>query len=181
MKLKNILLIGFILIVALTFNGCNFKSTFTPLEDVAIDKKYIPTQCNTYDHEFNIIGKKYSTNENDQITYIIIPLSDLTLTLTRYNEAKTIFNETIRETNKAKIVKDPNTNASKRIEEIIYIERECPTFDYIPEFKAKKLTETFKPSKYITYVLIQLPKFMIELEKSKTYRETYNNGLKTKQ
>ena len=44
-----------------------------------------------------------------------------------------------------------------------------------------KLTETFKPSKYITYVVIQLPKFMIELEKSKTYRETYNNGLKTKQ
>ena len=55
-------------------NGCNFKSIFTPLEDVAIDKKYIPTQCNTYDHEFNIIGKKYSTNENDQITYIIIRL-----------------------------------------------------------------------------------------------------------
>ena len=37
MKLKNILLIGFILITALTFNGCNSKSIFTPLEDVAID------------------------------------------------------------------------------------------------------------------------------------------------
>lgn len=171
--------INIIIVFVLTFilSGCSISSWFTQLEDVAIDKKYITKQCPTYNHEFDIKGKKYSENLDNSTTHAIIRLGDLTNSLESYKMVKTTFNNDIIESNQPKIVIDPNKNAFKRIEKTIFVDRECPSFNYSPEFKAKKLTDKFQAEANTTYVVLPLEPFMYELEKSKTYRETYNTEI----
>src|SRR5574344_425728 len=42
-------------------SGC--ASFFTFYKEIAIDKVYVPKQCPTFDHQFEIPGKKYKSND----------------------------------------------------------------------------------------------------------------------
>ncbi len=155
--------------------GC--ASIFTPLKEVAVDKLYVSKQCPTFNHSFDIPGKKYQTNEVSE-TSVVMKLEDLTLALSSNTKARQIFNDSITESNKEIMVKDESVGAdAERVVKRIYVNRECPKYYYSPEFAAKKLLPTFTPEPATTYVVISLEKMVFQVEKHKTEKTTFNKSV----
>ena len=172
MKIKTQL---FMIITAVALSGC--ASIFTPLKEVAVDKLYVQKQCPTFNHSFDIPGKKYQTNEVSE-TSVVMKLEDLTMALSSNTKAREIFNTSITESNKETLVKDESVGIdAERVVKRIYVNRECPKYYYSPEFSAKKLLPAFTPEANTTYVVVSLEKMVFQMEKHKKEKETYNTSV----
>lgn len=160
----------FILTVFLT--GCS--SVFTKFDEVAVDKVYIPKQCPTFVHEFEITGSKFRLGDTSQLNNVLMKLDDLTFSLSANTVARNTFNETIIEENKETFVRD-DSDSENRVEKRIFVNRECPKYYYVPEFSAKKLIDGFIPEDGVIYVVIPLSNMVFEMEKHKKSKQIFNN------
>lgn len=162
-------------LTVVVLSGC--ASVFTPLKEVAVDKLYVQKQCPTFNHSFDIPGKKYQSNDVSE-TSVVMKLEDLTLALSSNTKAREIFNASITESNKETLVKDESVGSdAERVVKRIYVNRECPKYYYVPEFNAKKLTPTFTPASNTTYVVIPLEKMMFQMEKHKKEKDVFNESV----
>lgn len=169
MKSRTLIAVAFSIFL---LSGCS--SFFTFYKEIAIDKVYVPKQCPTFDHQFEIPGKKYKSNDVTETT-LVTRLDDLTISLARNTKAREIFNNTIIESNKETMVKDTSfDNPSERVVKRVYVDRECPKYYYSPEFTAKKLTPTFTPEEGVTYVVITLDNMVFQMEKHKKEKDVFN-------
>ena len=158
--------------MALSLTGC--ASLFTSFKGVVVDKVYVPKQCPTFDHQFEIPGKKYKSNDTEETT-LVTRLDDLTISLARNTKARELFNVAVTESNKETLVRDESIDdPSERVTKRIFVDRECPKYYYSPEFTAKKLTQTFTPEDGVTYVVILLDNMVFQMEKHKKEKEVFN-------
>lgn len=172
MKMKSIIAVG-----AITFLTTGCASIFTSLKEVAVDKLYIQKQCPTFNHQFEIAGKKYKSNDVSE-TSVVMSLDDFTTSLAKNTKARELFNTSVVESNKETLVKDESVeNPSERVVKRIYVDRQCPKYYYSPEFTAKKLTPAFTPVENTTYVVVTLDNMTFQLEKYKTEKDVFNTSV----
>jgi hypothetical protein len=171
--------IGLIVATSMFLGGCSLNSFFTTFDEVAIDKHYVPKQCPTFNHQFEIPAKKFLGYSGDGTTVsVVMKTSDLLVSLETNTRARELFNTLVTEMNKTIIDKDRSNSEHRQIKKI-FINRECPKYTYSPEFKARKLIQSFVPEENVTYVIVSVEKFTFEVEKHKktvmVFNEQINN------
>lgn len=165
-------------LIALFITGC-FPEPNIRTETV-IDRIYVPKECPTYYNDLNIQGSKFSKDKTYNETMVIIELDSLLLTMEQNKMARETFNKFVDESNEHILVPGtPETNNFKRIEKRIFVNRECPSFYYSPEIKAKKLTENTKLDMNTTYVVVTLDNMVTSMEHNKLSRDTFNAHVDT--
>lgn len=175
--MKNIKWMSMLLIAMLVFvGGCSKSTHVTKYDEVAVDTLYEKNQCPCFEHEFEFNGKKYTTNDV-QKTSIVMPLKELTLSLSANTTARETFNETVRKMNKPVLVKDIS-KSPHRVVKKVFIQQKCPSYYYSPAFKAKKLTPSFVPTDNTTFVVIPMDNMMFQLEKHKKTKAIFNDSVK---
>lgn len=172
MFLKGKLLNCILLVFTIFFTGCIFPNT---TEELAIDKLYIPKQCPIYEHEFVFNAKKYNISDkyND---VVLMTLEDMVYSLESYKLAKKTFNTFIDSSNKSYIKKSPIISTN-RVEQTIYLNRVCPTFEYEQEFNAFKLVDN-NGLNDMQYIVIPLTEMIYQMETSKLFRTKFNDKIK---
>lgn len=146
-------------------------------KEIAIDKVYVQKQCPTFEHGFEIVGRKYTTNESPT-TSVVLKLDDLTIALASNTKARETFNKSVVESNKEVFVKDTTAseNAERTVKKI-FVDRKCTKYNYSPEFNVRKLTSEFKPLENTTYVVVTLDNLTFEIEKHKKLKNIFNESV----
>lgn len=151
----------------------------TPRVETVIDRVYVLKECPTFYYNLNIKGSKFSKDVGYSDQTLVIGLDPFLTSLEQNKLARETLNTFVTESNEHIIVPGiPETSNFKRVEKRIFVNRECPSFYYTPEIKARKLTPNFKPDVNETYVVITLDNMVTSLEQNKLARETFNKHVK---